>query len=691
MATTHTLTGNVYDLGAVPFGAKQIRVYVVTNLPTKPPAALIDKTTNGIHLGGKPAVVDLATGGFTIELISTDATDLNVPANEVQYEVRAEYIDMATQARATWPSGWFPITADANLADIATEVSPMAVSSASGFAQEAAASADAAQAALEAAQDIVVTDLGTTDGQMTALITNPASDAAAALAAAIADLAEVGSPKIVYVSPTGNDANTGLTMSGAKATLTGAHAVMGTSPGTIVLDNGVISVGSGFQWPSNAKCGMVGQGLSLTTLKATAQSGPVLDLTGVGYNLVGCEFAHFAIEGDGASDATKANKGIRFDPNTSYTRGWVHDIGVSDTGGACFDLGYAEVSDFDRLIAFEPVNASANDVPYLMATGAFNGNRIRGLQLHGVSAGATVGASGAVIIKDNALTAPHSNKIDAPLVQSLHLTTDATIFAIAGNGIVLNDLQCFDTNKVSGATGTSYARYTNPTGTALNAGGNLMTGPIPGKGTNVTDIDMGVDMRQSRNAVVGVKGFRGTNVTLASGVGTTYVELGGALSTATDPAVVDNSGVTTNVIIDGYLATQKLPATTYTFGTASYKHDQVAGGAFAGMPRFCDPATPANGGVLMGTSGSRWSAAGTTMTGTADGFNFRDIALANILGVTKFGGVKGLKFYTTTSLPAASVSYRSTVAVVEGGAGVADRFVICRKDAADAYAWVDLF
>lgn len=42
------------------------------------------------------------------------------------------------------------------------------------------------------------------------------------------------------------------------------------------------------------------------------------------------------------------------------------------------------------------------------------------------------------------------------------------------------------------------------------------------------------------------------------------------------------------------------------------------------------------------------------------------------------------------TLPTASVDYRSTIAIVEGGAGVADALYRCAKDASDAYAWVDL-
>jgi hypothetical protein len=275
----------------------------------------------------------------------------------------------------------------------------------------------------------------------------------------------------------------------------------------------------------------------------------MLDLTAVGYGLNGAEFGGFTLQGDGTAGSAK--KGLALSPTTSMSGASIHDITVSATGGVAFDLGYTELCDFDRLVAHEPVSANANDTPYLTATGAFNGNRINGLQLYGSSAGANVGPSGAVIIKDNGSTAPHDNNLAVPRTENLHLPTGGTILAIQGNANVISDPQFFDTSKVAGATGTSHVRFTPPPG--LDSGGNLLRGVIPGHGTSATDVDMGVDMRQSRNAVSGVKGFRGTNVVIASGVGSTDVRLGGAVSGAVDPAVVDNSGLTTNTVVDTYL------------------------------------------------------------------------------------------------------------------------------------------
>jgi len=556
--------------------------------------------------------------------------------------------------------------------------------------------------------DVPTVVLRTPKGFESEPITAPAAIAAAANAGVSSDAAiktaisgsgtqsntylnatfEAGNGKVIHVSPDGEDAASGRTRSAAKKTLAAALTAMGAGvKGTIVLGPGDIDAGHGVSW-TGYMCGLVGVSPLATRIVATAQTGPVLDLTGVGYDLNQTEFGNFSIQGDGTAGTAK--KGVALPPSTSMILANFHDIVVRGTGGAPFDLGYAELCTFNRLSAYEPVSVVANDVPYFIAGGAFNGNTFRDCQINGTSAGANVGPSGAVVVKDNGSTSPHSNLLDAFKLNFLHLPTDTPVFAIAGNGNIVSTVQVFDTGKVVGATGTSIVKFTPP---AVNDfGGNQVLGFIPGCGGLTNDFDYGVDVRQSRNVVRGTKGYKGNNVILAAGVANCYVEVRGSISTGTDAAVVDNSGVTTNTIIDGYLTTHKQPATTYQFGTASYKQDQVAGGAFAGMPRFYDPATPANGGVMMGTSGARIQSAGASLFETADSVTFRSIALANLLQVTNTGGVPGVKFYPIpASLPTASATYRGQVGWVQGATGVADRLVVCRKDASDAYAWVDLF
>jgi len=47
--------------------------------------------------------------------------------------------------------------------------------------------------------------------------------------------------------------------------------------------------------------------------------------------------------------------------------------------------------------------------------------------------------------------------------------------------------------------------------------------------------------------------------------------------------------------------------------------------------------------------------------------------------------------WASVAEPTCNSSNRGKLTMVQGGAGVADTFRICRKDAADAYAWTALY
>ena len=50
--------------------------------------------------------------------------------------------------------------------------------------------------------------------------------------------------------------------------------------------------------------------------------------------------------------------------------------------------------------------------------------------------------------------------------------------------------------------------------------------------------------------------------------------------------------------------------------------------------------------------------------------------------------ISGIQIATTASQPAASASIRGQLWIIQGGAGVADIFQVCIKDATDTYVWV---
>ena len=184
MGTTYTLSGDFSDLLGDEVDTGKISAYVRTNLPAG--TALIDTTAtaDSIRLGnGKITVA--ADGTFSVTLLGTANTGLNVAANTLRYEVVAEYVNRASRGRSTWRSGFFELTANSDLKTLTTDVEPMAAVSASGYALEAKGYRDEAAASAAAVEARVVEDLGTTDAQTKALIESPTSQTATALSATI--------------------------------------------------------------------------------------------------------------------------------------------------------------------------------------------------------------------------------------------------------------------------------------------------------------------------------------------------------------------------------------------------------------------------------------------------------------------------------------------------------------------------
>ena len=127
MATRYALTGDVNDLlgGEV----RRAHVRIVTNLP--PRTAVIDSTNKTINLGAGALTVG-TDGKFSASLIATDATDLNVTG--LQYRVIIEAA--ATGGREVFDSGFFSLTADADIAELDLQ-QPALVPSGSGSGSSA--------------------------------------------------------------------------------------------------------------------------------------------------------------------------------------------------------------------------------------------------------------------------------------------------------------------------------------------------------------------------------------------------------------------------------------------------------------------------------------------------------------------------------------------------------------------------
>lgn len=317
---------------------------------------------------------------------------------------------------------------------------------------------------------------------------------------------------------------------------------------------------------SGRSCQIVGFGAGRgasdygSVIEASSQSGPVIDFNG--YVLPSSSMGKIAplsgvtIKGSGVADPTKLNSGIKMKSMSSAT---FSDIAIFNTGGPCIELAENPGSgvylcDFERIILCTPVSAKANDVPYFYANES-NGNRFRGFGLRSISASDDVGVSGAVIIESNDTYSSHDNLFDAWWFEYLHAPDGGCIVSSSGNANTFSGFQFFDMSKESGASNTAYFRLLSPAASP-NYGGNQVIGIIPGRSTSSLSIDAGVHVAQSNNRIVGVKGYKGYNVQIDSGVDHTYVHLGGSSASASTSAVVDNSGTLTNTYFDEWTNTK---------------------------------------------------------------------------------------------------------------------------------------
>lgn len=481
-----------------------------------------------------------------------------------------------------------------------------------------------------------------------------------------------------HVSPNGDDTNTGLSETDAVKTLAKALDLIGANEGVIQMGVGVIDAGAGVSL-SGKKCTLRGHGSATKVTATTTQSGPVIDFTGYTPGTSATTrriIGDFAIYGDGVADPTNTNKGVNFDTGAvgGVAGTTIRNITVQNTGGSCFDLGQCELSSFEHLVATTPVGAAANDIPYVVGHGACNSNHFINCGLRSLDAGVNVGASGAVVIGDDGSNAPYGNHLDTWWAEFLHVPTGGTIFHIKGWGNRISHPVFSDCGKGSGATGTSFIWLDNAA--TSNNGANVVEGDIPGS----TSVDVGVRVSQSRNRIVGTKGYDGSNVQLDAGVDYTFAELGGQRSgTTTDNAFIDNSGTTTNVLIDH-------SAKVHRYGT----YIQKVGSSGGNGPRFT--ASNGNGAVFFGDVGARiQNTAGELYhtLGTAGlVHHFRDSAGND--AVTIRTDKPSVKLASIGSLPAAASSYRGAIACVQGGTGVADQFYLCRKKADESYEWVQI-
>jgi hypothetical protein len=288
-------------------------------------------------------------------------------------------------------------------------------------------------------------------------------------------------------------------------------------------------------------------GIDLNGSKILARpgiAGPVIDFTGYA-SPSNAKWRRRAlmngvIEGDGTAGAAK--KGIVLDSVSTLI---FESVAILNTGGVPLSLNFTQLCDFNRITLNQPVSANANNIPYLLCRGGTTGLEFSRLGLRSITTDAE-GVGGCIRLEDDGVDAPHYIAFSNPWLEYLHIPAGGSIFQIQGNHNLIDFSQWFDSSEITAAANTACVRLLATSGAPVSeAGGNEIRGLIPGT-SGGDSIDRGVYIAQSRNAVIGVKGFNGGNVEYAPGVQgcfTTFTgQESGGIGTGSPAGVVDNSG-----------------------------------------------------------------------------------------------------------------------------------------------------
>lgn len=355
-----------------------------------------------------------------------------------------------------------------------------------------------------------------------------------------------------------------------------------------------------------------------SVLRAVNQTGPVLDLNGWWHpgDFSGrVKFSGFALRGDGTSqpghesieDRSLVKSGLSLGhladvagSGTTRSKSGIafEDIAVHATGGPGIDLGLSYFCFYERITLLPPVDAGANNVPWLRLRGS-NGNQFKSIGFRAPEAVIQpncVGVDGVINIDSEPQTGYESisNVFDCTWFEFMQVPTGGCVWSIRANTTVFMNEQRFDSGEATGATNTCWYRLQEPS-LGPSYGGNTIHATIPGA-TSGASLTTGVEIHQSNNRVTGIRGYEHSNVTLMPGVNYCFVELAGVQNGihSAPPAIIDNSGESRNVLRD-------VPRGVYTFG-ASYIRRDVPG---SDGPRFESVADPTVGAVRLGNTGAR--------------------------------------------------------------------------------------
>jgi len=311
---------------------------------------------------------------------------------------------------------------------------------------------------------------------------------------------------------------------------------------------------------------------------------------------------------------------------------------------------------------------------------AGDNSTIRQLRLNFNGANYIPSSSGALIINDSTHTADVG--VARYAAGALKVTDGST-----GLGDFVTKYNLIDRNGVGGVGQRCLGRYDGTTATDcyfdfMNAAGTTRSGVIGFSGGASNN---NLVVWNDRNASI----LFGTNNNAMGGwsynSATLQVEDTTPTTGSTTLAVKAGAGQSTTPMVRLYT----------NGGTEVFNIDNAgtvnAGNIFNGTSYGLYAA----GAQYKDTYGLTWSST-TSALGTKDTGISRDAA--GVISIND--GITGTAYrdvklrgqqYTTGTRPTCDSTNRGYTWYVAGGAGVADTFEVCRKDAGDAYAWVTLF
>jgi len=404
-------------------------------------------------------------------------------------------------------------------------------------------------------------------GALTEQLADPGSTMSQALAEYVLSAATIIKAHRYGVrAGTGTPQNTALHAAFAAAKNAGGAATVELPPGIITIEGTFALAGYSAGLRGAGGGNLAGVGDTGSVIKCINQTGPVLDFTGFKWpaDMIGhIAFEGFTIQGDGTADPAKTKTGIYAPPN-GYPIGYTfRDLTIRRTGGPCILMHDTYFGLWENVTLCDPVAVVANDVPYariIRGNGTVYINVGLRSQVYGDAAThpGDVGASGAFILDaGDDLTHVYTRGVMLGCwAENLHVPSGGTIVASGTMSVAHRDWSFFDCFKVQGAANTSFIHFASlppSSGGIARTGGNSVSGVIEGRTIYHASgfwIDHGVRDSQGGSYINGTKGWGGYNVLLDAGVNYTTVDLAGGERPLDVPGWIDNSGTTTNTLID---------------------------------------------------------------------------------------------------------------------------------------------